>query len=114
MASDEYSLFHTIRHSSFVIGFLLLSSCTLFAHDEKVSASEVRVESHEIVWKVDVGLAGLEKVLKLPTGTAQLSEGQLQLLKPEIAEYLRSGISVEINGRFSVAEVGGLEPLYEP
>src|SRR6266540_3879652 len=98
MTSISFMTFVT-RHSSLVIAFLLLSSRTLFAHDEKVSASEVRVESHEIVWKVDVGLAGLEKVLKLPTGTAQLSEGQLQLLKPEIAEYLRSGISVEINGR---------------
>src|SRR5213592_2882306 len=110
MANDEYSLFHDTRHSSFVIGFLLLSSRTLFAHDEKVSASEVRVESHEIVWKVDVGLAGLEKALNLLTATAQLSEGQLQLLKPEIAGYLKNGISVEVNGRVTVAEIGGLEP----
>ena len=102
------------RQSSIVIGFLLLGGGTLFAHDEKVSASEVRVESHEIVWKVDVGLAGLEKALKLPAATAQLSEGQLQLLKPEIAEYLRSGISVEVNGRVTAAEIGELEPLYEP
>ena len=114
MANDEYSLFHDIRHSSFVIAFLLLSGRTLFGHDEKVSASEVRVESHEIVWKVDVGLAGLEKALKLPAAAAQLSERQLQLLKPQIANYLSSEVSVEINGRVAVAEIGELEPVYEP
>ena len=114
MANDEYSLFHDTRRSSFVIAFLLLSGRTLFGHDEKVSASEVRVESHEIVWKVDVGLAGLEKALKLPAAAAQLSERQLQLLKPQIANYLSSEVSVEINGRVAVAEIGELEPVYEP
>ena len=93
---------------------LALRIPALWAHDEKVSTSEVQISKNEVLWKVDVGLVGLDKVIRLPAPPAQLSEHQIQSVKEGIARYLAGGLSVEINGRAAEFEVGELEPRYEP
>lgn len=101
------------------IGFPVLTLFAMgcrpaWAHDEKVSASDVQMLKREIVWKVDVGVVGLAKVIRFPAGSAELSDLRLQSVKGEIARYLGNGLSVEINGLPAMSEAGILEPVYEP
>lgn len=84
------------------------------AHDERVSASEVRVSAHELVWTVDVGLIGLAKTVDLQANPVEITEAQLERVAGKIGAYLGKGLSVEINGRQFAPENGGLEPVYEP
>src|SRR5213593_1303471 len=94
--------------------FLAACATDVWAHDEKVSTSEIRVFAREVVWRVDVGVAGLDKAVKLPVGQMELSEARLQALEPQIAAYLIRGLSLEINGKHIGPVAGGLEPIYEP
>jgi hypothetical protein len=89
------------------------SGSSLWAHDEKLSLSRVEVKDRELVWSVDVALQGLEKVLPLPAVAYDLSDRQLQELKPAIVQYLLRCLQVEINGVPVQAEPGTLEPLLE-
>lgn len=86
----------------------------LAAHDEKVSASEIDVAEREVVWRIDVGVAGLAKAIEIPAEPAALSESALQAAKQEIARYLAAGVSLEVNGRPAAPVPGRLEPIYEP
>jgi hydrogenase/urease accessory protein HupE len=99
-----------------IISLILLSLplSSLRAHDEMVSASRVEISKHEVIWDVDVGLLGLEKVMKFPAGPAELSESQLQSMRDQVAQYLRDRLSVEINGHATAPAIGPLEPIYEP
>jgi len=72
----------------------------------------VEVRPHEVLWAVDVGTAGLEKVVRLPAGELELTESQLQDAKSDIDAYLLECLKVEINGKAVEAEVGALEPVY--
>ncbi len=93
---------------------LLLWALPAFAHDETVSTSDVRIVDRTVVWRVDVGMGGLEKVVKLPATGADLTEKQLAEGKAAIAAYVARGLTIEIDGKPVVAQPGGLEPRYEP
>jgi hydrogenase/urease accessory protein HupE len=82
------------------------------AHDERFSASRVEVRGNEVLWTVDVGIAGLEKVVRLPAGELKLTEEQLQEAKNDIVAYLLECLKVEINGKAVEPEVEALEPLH--
>ena len=42
---------------------VLLTGTVASAHDERFSTSRVEIGPNEVVWTVDVGMAGLEKVI---------------------------------------------------
>jgi hydrogenase/urease accessory protein HupE len=91
---------------------MMIGLCALLAlHDEKVSDSEVVVSSREVVWKVEVALAGLAKKLSLP---AEPTEADLRSLREPVAAILRAGLDVEVNGRPVEPEIGQIEPIWEP
>jgi hydrogenase/urease accessory protein HupE len=99
-----------------VVGLVAASwwlAAPVAAHDEAVSTSDVVISDHEVVWKVDVGMAGLAKVVKLPVRETDLDEAGLQALRPEIARYLASGLALRIDGVAVAARPGILEPRYE-
>jgi hydrogenase/urease accessory protein HupE len=84
------------------------------AHDETVSASEVSVSDRQIVWRVDVGVAGLAKAVKLPAPEGELDERGLAEAKGAIAAYVAKGLGIDADGARLTASVGALEPRYEP
>src|SRR4029453_8252759 len=81
-----------------IISLILLSLplSSLRAHDEMVSASRLQISKHEAIWDVDVGLLGLEKVMKFPAGSAEISESQLHSMRDQVAQYLGGGLWVVI------------------
>src|SRR5262245_40043069 len=97
-----------------VVGLLLvlLAGSVTSAHDERFSASRVEIKPNEVLWTIDVGVAGLEKVVRLPAGELELTDAQLQESKSDIAAYLLEVLKVEINGNPVDAELGALEPVY--
>jgi hydrogenase/urease accessory protein HupE len=97
-----------------IVGTLLGLAPAAWAHDETVSASEVEISDGQVLWKVDVGIAGLAKAIELPGAEPELDEGDIQAVKPQIARYLGQGLELELNGRKVVPQVGVLEPRYEP
>src|SRR6185295_11545628 len=100
-----------LRASAAVL--FLLAGASAWAHDEKFSVSRIDVKDDGITWSVDVALQGLQKVLELPADPLDLSERQLQAMKPEIVRYLRTCMKAEINGAEAEPEAGLLEPVYE-
>jgi hydrogenase/urease accessory protein HupE len=95
------------------IAALSLLATPAAAHDEAVSTSDVVISDHDVVWQVDVGVAGLAKVVKLPGPDTQLDEAGLQALRPEIARYLAGGLTLQIDGVAVASRPGALEPRYE-
>jgi hydrogenase/urease accessory protein HupE len=91
---------------------LVLFAGSASAHDERFSTSNVEVRPNEVLWTLDAGVAGLEKVVRLPAGELELTEAQLQAAKPDIVAYLLECLKVEINGNPVEAEAGALEPVY--
>jgi hydrogenase/urease accessory protein HupE len=91
----------------------LLAAGPAWAHDEKFSSSSVEVKDDVVIWRVDVALQGLQKVFELPADPLDLTERQLQGLKPEIVRYLRTCMKVRINGVPVEPEAGSLEPVTE-
>lgn len=83
-------------------------------HDENVSATRVRVEERSLVLSVDVGLDGLQKVVRLPAEPADLSEAQLESARAAIVDAVTRWVRVTVNGRPAALEAGALEPMYEP
>lgn len=90
----------------------LLFLC-LLVHDEKFSSSRVDVASDGVTWAVDLSTQGLSTVVDLPVSPPELSERQLQALQPEIVKYLRSCMTLKINGTKVEGEPVRLEPVYE-
>jgi hydrogenase/urease accessory protein HupE len=91
---------------------VLIGGPVASAHDERFSASRVEIKANEVLWTVDVGVAGLEKVVRLPAGELELTDAQLQESKSDIVAYLLECLKVEINGNPVEAEAGALEPVY--
>jgi hypothetical protein len=85
----------------------------LFAHDEKIVVSNVRVSDREVHWRVDIGIARLEKSIAFPADALDLSERQLQSVKPPIVQFLRSRMKLVVDGKEVELEAGALEPAYE-
>jgi hydrogenase/urease accessory protein HupE len=91
---------------------LLVVSAPAWAHDERFSASRVEIRAREILWTVDVGTAGVEKVVRLPGGEMTITAEQLQEAKADIVAYLLETLKVEINGKPVEGEAEALEPVY--
>jgi len=88
--------------------------CLLTAlHDEKSSSSRVQVRDDGVTWAVDLSLQGLSTVLPLPADPVDLSERRLQAFQPEIVKYLRTCMTLKINGTRVEGEPVQLEPVYE-
>jgi hydrogenase/urease accessory protein HupE len=101
-----------------LLSALLLSSAGAQAHDESVSASDVSIDGQEVRWKVDVGLAGLAKVVDFPRAPsggelAALDDAEVLARKREIGAYLGRGLQVFLDGRETAASLGALEPRRE-
>ncbi|HEY0711411.1 MAG TPA: HupE/UreJ family protein [Polyangia bacterium] len=90
------------------------SPASAWAHDETVSTSQVEVSGRTVTWKVDVGLAGLGKALKLPAPEGELTVAHLKTAAPAIGAYLSKAIVLSVNGRATSASLGPLEPRFEP
>lgn len=97
-----------------IVALVLAAAAPALAHDETVSTSDVTVAGDTLTWKVDVGVAGLEKVVTLPRPEAELTVADLETAKPAVAAYLTRGLTVRLNGAASVAEIGAIEPRWEP
>jgi hydrogenase/urease accessory protein HupE len=91
---------------------VLVAGPVALAHDERFSTSKVEIKPNEVLWTVDVGVAGLQKVVRLPAGELELTEAQLQDSKSDIVAYLLECLKVEINGNPVEPEAGALEPVY--
>jgi hypothetical protein len=91
----------------------LLVAAPALAHDETVSTSDVVVSGDEVLWRVDVGVAGVAKALHLPS--AAPGEPELMAARERIAAYLAGALTVTLNddGRPAAAEIGALDPRYE-
>jgi hypothetical protein len=85
----------------------------LFAHDEKIVVSNVRVSDREVHWRIDVGIARLERAVTFPTEAVDLSERQLQSVKADVVRFLLSRMKLVVDGKEAVLEAGPLEPGYE-
>ncbi len=70
------------------------------------------MKPNEVLWTVDVGVAGLEKVVRLPAGELELTAAELQDSKSDIVAYLQECLKVDINGNTVEGEPGALEALY--
>jgi hydrogenase/urease accessory protein HupE len=97
---------------------LLLPPARALAHDESVSASEVVVGDREVLWRVDVGLAGLAKVIAFahPPIAGELAardEAEIAIHREAIAAYLGRGLEVFLDGQLTPARVGAVKPVYE-
>src|SRR5215831_6412531 len=93
---------------------ILLLPAVARAHDETVSSSDVRIDDRLLTWRVDVGTAGLAKVVKLPASEAELDDRDLARAAPAIGAYLARGLRIQIDGREVAATLGPVEPRYEP
>jgi hypothetical protein len=87
------------------------------AHDESVSASEVVVKGAEVIWTVDVGVAGLGKVIafggQVNGGERTIDAAEVTARREAIADYLTRGLTVTLDGQPAVASPGALTPRYE-
>lgn len=92
----------------------VLAAAPARAHDETVSTSDVHVSERLLIWRVDLGVAGLGKIVRFPAAEPDLTESDLAQVKDVIAATARRGLTVEINGQRTEPEVGALEPRYEP
>jgi hydrogenase/urease accessory protein HupE len=73
----------------------------------------VEITPHEVLWTVDVGIAGLEKVVRLSAKEMEITDAQLQEAKPDVVAYLLESLKVDINGDEVEGEPGELEPVYD-
>ncbi len=90
------------------------------AHDESVSASDVVIEDRQVIWRVDVGLAGLAKVIDFgrPATAGELAlveASEIEARKAAIGAYLQRGLQVFLDGQPqpTPATLGALAPLRE-
>jgi hydrogenase/urease accessory protein HupE len=88
------------------------------AHDESVSASDLVISDQQLIWKLDVGLAGLAKRIdfgRAATGgeLALIEESEIAAHRQAIADYLQRGLQVFLDGQLVSAQVGELTPLRE-
>jgi len=74
----------------------------------------VEVSQNEVLWRVDVPIGGLAKVVKLPADDPlKITDAQLQEARSDIVAYLLEVLKVEINGNPVEAEPGALQPVYD-
>jgi hydrogenase/urease accessory protein HupE len=95
-----------------LLAMVVFWSTRAFAHDEMVSASRVEVGDRAIVWKVDIGIDGLRKVIPLPQG--DLGEAALDERRDAIAGYLLGALAITADGRPLAGKASRVDPIYEP
>jgi hydrogenase/urease accessory protein HupE len=78
------------------------------AHDESVSTSDVEIREHEIVWKADLGVAGLAKVVALPAPERPTTAAAA------IGAFVQQALQVRANGTLLNGQLGPLETIQEP
>lgn len=105
-----------LRFSVFSSVFLtcLLGASVARAHDETVSTSLVQVSGSAVRWQVDVGVAGLAKVVTLPAPEGQLRAADLEKVRAPIAAAIARGLGVRAGGVDLPGTPTALEPLFEP
>jgi hydrogenase/urease accessory protein HupE len=96
----------------------LLAAAPVRAHDESVSSSDIVVEGARVTWTVDVGLAGLAKVVALSRSPDVVERAGVPLAELEdrreaITRYLSGQVAVRLDGRQVAVRPGALRPLYE-
>ena len=64
---------------------------TVLAHDEGSSSSEIRIAGKDVVWSVDVGTLGLQRVMDLGAAPHLLTREKLEPFRERIARYLERG-----------------------
>jgi hydrogenase/urease accessory protein HupE len=101
-----------VRRSWLVFCLVLFWPIHALAHDEMVSASRVEVGERAIVWKIDVGVDGLRKAIRLPDG--DLDESALDRQRGSIGDYLLRAVTVSADGRSLVGQTRRIDPIYEP
>lgn len=84
------------------------------AHDETVSTSFVQVGDREVRWQVDVGVAGLAKVVTLPAPEGTLRPADLAGVRAPVAAALARGLGVRADGVELRGVPTTLEPVLEP
>src|SRR5204863_7803077 len=94
---------------SLTLAFL---AAAVLAHDEGSSSSEIRITGKEVVWSVDVGTLGLQRVMDLGAPPHLLTREKLEPFRERIGRYLERGLTVEINGKVVTAETADLEASY--
>jgi hypothetical protein len=84
------------------------------AHDETVSTSTVRITDREVLWKVDVGMAGLAKVVPLPVAQGRLRAEDLAIVRAPIAAALERGLGLRVERKDLHPVAAALAPVWEP
>src|SRR6187549_2214504 len=92
------------------MAFLLL--CALL-HDEKVVTADVRFDGSRVVVRLHVGMERIAKGVKLPVEPIELTELQLERAKAEVAAYLVSRMTVEVQSFRHDPVLEALEPRFE-
>lgn len=93
-----------------LLGAALLA---VWVHDEGSSSSEVRVSRREVVWSVDLGTLGLQRIMDLGAPPHKLREEMLAPFRERIAGFAAGSITLWINGREVRGEAGPPEAIFE-
>lgn len=96
-----------------MVATALLLAAGLLAHDEGSSTSELRISGREVVWTIDVGTLGLQRLFDLGAPPHQLTDEKLAPFRDRIAAFVSAGVTVWINGREVKAEPGDLSGVFE-
>ncbi len=82
-------------------------------HDENVVGAELRVAGPDVELRLHVGMERVAKAVKLPGDPVDLGELQLQKLAPEIARYVLTRATVDVDGLRAAPALVSLEPRFE-
>ena len=92
---------------------LLGAALLLLAHDEGSSSSEIRISQREVVWSVDMGTLGLQRIMDLGAPPHRLRQESLAPFRERIAAFAAGSITLRINGREVQGEPVALEGIFE-
>jgi hypothetical protein len=80
------------------------------AHEESVSTSDARISEREVVWRVDVGVDNLRRVVSLQAGAdGPLDERSLRLGEEAIGRYLAHCLEIRADGATLDGTIESLE-----
>ena len=92
---------------------LLAAALLMLAHDEGSSSSELRVAEREVVWSVDMGALGLQRLMDLGAPPHKLTEKMLVPFHDRITAVAAGSITLWINGREVRGEPVAIEAKFE-
>lgn len=82
-------------------------------HDDKVVTADLGVAGSEVEIRLHVGMERISKGVVLPGAAVDLSELQLRKLAPEVARYVLSRTTLEVDGLRAEPVLVSLEPRFE-